>query len=210
MATRYQILSFKDIDTDLTSTSANDDTVPSAKAAKAMGDLKLPLAGGELSGNLSFNASGGIIVPHMMQSDLTDQAIANVSNAQVITFDTDNHHLGITKTSTSRFTIVYPGSYLIVFSGIAIGVGGKIIEVWLKKNTAYVDNSNTRYQFKADSAPTVISMSFIELFAVGDYFEFWTWGNDVGNRWDYTAAGTNPTRPATPSIIMTCNYISKD
>jgi hypothetical protein len=156
------------------------------------------------------NGIASLKLPHMMQSDLTDQAIASATAAQLITFNTDNHHYGITKTSTSRFTIVTAGSYLICFSGIAIGVGGKIIEVWLKKNTAYLDNSNTRYQFKADSAPTVIAVSFIELFAVGDYFEFWTWGNDTGNKWDYTAAGTSPTRPASPSIIMTCNYVGMD
>jgi hypothetical protein len=38
------------IDTDLSSVSANDDTIPSAKATKAMGDLKLPLAGGTMTG----------------------------------------------------------------------------------------------------------------------------------------------------------------
>lgn len=37
------------IDSDLASVSANDDTVPSAKATKAMGDLKLPLAWGTMS-----------------------------------------------------------------------------------------------------------------------------------------------------------------
>jgi hypothetical protein len=38
------------IDSDLSSVSASDDTVPSAKATKAMGDLKLPLAGGTMTG----------------------------------------------------------------------------------------------------------------------------------------------------------------
>lgn len=41
-----------DIDTDLSSVSANDDSVPSAKATKAMGDLKLPLAGGTMTGKI--------------------------------------------------------------------------------------------------------------------------------------------------------------
>lgn len=40
------------IDSDLSSTSANDDTVPSAKATKAMGDSKLPLAGGTMTGKI--------------------------------------------------------------------------------------------------------------------------------------------------------------
>lgn len=40
------------IDSDLSSVSANDDTIPSAKATKAMGDLKLPLAGGTMTGKI--------------------------------------------------------------------------------------------------------------------------------------------------------------
>ena len=42
------------IDSDLSSVSANDDTVPSAKATKAMGDLKLPLAGGTMTGDIQL------------------------------------------------------------------------------------------------------------------------------------------------------------
>jgi len=38
------------IDSDLSSTSASNDTIPSAKATKAMGDLKLALAGGTMTG----------------------------------------------------------------------------------------------------------------------------------------------------------------
>lgn len=42
------------IDSDLSSVSANDDTIPSAKATKAMGDLKLPLAGGTMTGDIQL------------------------------------------------------------------------------------------------------------------------------------------------------------
>lgn len=48
------------IDSDLSSVSANDDTVPSAKATKAMGDLKLPLAGGTMSGSITLGENTGI------------------------------------------------------------------------------------------------------------------------------------------------------
>ncbi len=165
-------------------------------------------------GGLATDATGLYYlstIPHMMQSNSTDQAIANVANAQVITFDTDVHHQEITRTSNSRFTITKAGSYLITFSGVALcGTAGKRIEVWLKKNTAYVDNSNTVYTFKAANANTVIACSYIEHFAVGDYFEFWTWGDDTGAKWDATAAAVGPVRPACPSVIITCNYLSAD
>lgn len=48
------------IDTDLSSTSASDDTVPSAKATKAMGDLKLALAGGTMTGNITLGENTSI------------------------------------------------------------------------------------------------------------------------------------------------------
>jgi hypothetical protein len=41
------------IDSDLSAVSASDDTIPSAKATKAMGDLKLPLAGGTMTGKVT-------------------------------------------------------------------------------------------------------------------------------------------------------------
>jgi hypothetical protein len=162
-------------------------------------------------GTISFTGTSGIVLPHMMQSDSTDQAIANTALAQVITFDTDVHHNLITRTSSSRFTITKAGSYLITFSGVAIcGTAGKRIEVWLRINGSDVDSSNTVYTFKSANANTVVAVSFLVHFAVDDYFEFWTWGDDTGAKWDATAAAAGPVRPACPSIIITANYIGKD
>lgn len=48
------------IDSDLSSVSANDDTIPSAKATKAMGDLKLALAGGTMTGNITLGENTAI------------------------------------------------------------------------------------------------------------------------------------------------------
>jgi hypothetical protein len=116
----------------------------------------------------------------------------------VITFDTDVHHKFIDRTSSSRFTITKRGSYLISFSGVTTGVINERIEVWLREN-----------------GTDVIAVTFIEHLNPGDYFEFWTWGSNTSNKWDYTAAaaanpGVTPARPACPSIIITCNYVSAD
>lgn len=161
-------------------------------------------------GTLSFVGIAGVVIPHLMQSDSTDQAIANINNVQVITFNTDVHHSGITRTSSSRFTIIKEGSYLITFSGIAVGSSGKVIAVWLRVNNNDVPNSNTIYQFKGTGTSAIVAVSFIEHFVAGDYFEFWTWGDDTNNKWQATPAGVTPVRPATPSIIMVCNYVGKD
>ena len=149
---------------------------------------------------------------YIMQSDNTDQAIANVTLDQVITFDTDVSKQGIVRTSSSRFTIATTGSYLITFSGVAQGKLNEYIAVWLKVDGVNVADSNTLYRFKANDMDTVISVSFIQTFTAGQYFEFWTWGSATTSFWNYTAAvpgvgGVTPGRPACPSIIFTCNRI---
>lgn len=162
------------------------------------------------TGDITLTGTAGIIIPHLEQIDTTTQSIANTANAQVITFNTDVHHNGITRTSSSRFTILKQGSYLITFSGVAQGATGKVINVWLRINGSDVANSNTDYTFKSNNATTVITVTFLEHFNVNDYFELWTWGDSTNNQWYAKAAGTSPTRPAVPSFIMTCNYIGKD
>lgn len=167
------------------------------------------------TGVLSFYGTAGVVIPHLMQSDTTDQAIADPTTDQVITFNTDVHHSGITRTSSSRFTITKEASYLITFSGVTMGAINEYIAVWLKINGNNVVNSNTLYQYKANNATAIVAVSFIDHFAVGDYFEFWTWGTSVNSKWDATAAvaanpGVTPARPACPSIIITANMVGKD
>ena len=108
------------------------------------------------------------------------------------------------------FGEVLDGSYLIAFSGVCLGAAGKVLDVWLRVNDADVANSNTIYAFKTTGVAGLVAVTFIQHFAAGDYFEFWTWGDSTNNKWDATAAGINPTRPACPSIIITANYVGKD
>ena len=166
-------------------------------------------------GTISFAGTAGIVIPHIMQSDSTNQAIADIAAAQVVTFDTDVYHAGITRTSSSRFTITKAGSYLIAFSGVCVGAAGQTIQVWLRQSTgggaaADVANSNTIYPFKTTGTNGLVAVTFINHFEVNDYFEFWTWGSAVTSTWTATAAGSSPTRPACPSIIMTANYVGED
>ena len=167
------------------------------------------------TGILEFYGSAGISLPHLMQSDSTDQAISDPTTDQVITFNTDVHHHEITRTSSSRFTITKTGSYLITFSGVTLGIINEYIAVWLKTNGNNVANSNTIYQYKSNNATAIVAVSFIDHFNKDDYFEFWTWGTSTNDKWDATVAvaanpGVTPARPACPSIIITCNYVSQD
>jgi len=196
---------------------ANDDSA-SAKAVVVDADNNVIVGDGgdtnyaqfDSSGELSFAGTAGIVLPHLMQSDSTDQAISNVNSTQVVTFNTDVHHDGITRTSSSRFTFAKEGAYLIAFSGVCEGATGKEIDVWMRINGDDVEASNTIYTFKTTGVAGVVAVTFVQHFDVDDYFEFWTWGDSTNCKWLATAAGENPTRPACPSIIITANYIGKD
>ena len=168
-----------------------------------------------VAGLMSLEGTAGIVLPHLMQSDSTDQAIADVNDEQVITFDTDVHHAGITRTSASRFTILKESSYLLSFSAVCVGASGRYIALWMKKNGTNVPASSTYYQFKSTGNRAIMTVTFIYHFEVNDYFEFWMWGDSLSNTLDAIAAvalneGVTPAIPACPSIIMTCNYVGKD
>jgi len=162
------------------------------------------------TGGLSFEGTAGLLIPYMQQSDGTDQNIVNTTLAQVITFSDSDHLDLITRTSSSRFTFPKTGSYLFSFSGVAQGLLNETIDVWIRVNGTDVPRSNTSYTFKSNGGQAVIAFTFIQNFTAGQYIEFWTSGSNTGCLWNATAAGTGPTRPATPSIILTCNYIAID
>lgn len=151
-------------------------------------------------------------MPYAMASDSTTQGITSVASAQVITFNTSEVLSGITRTSTSRYTIITAGTYLITFSGIAnlaATPGDKHLEMWLRVGGVDVARSNTRVQITNASTAMTLAVSFLYTFAAGQYFELWTWGDDTDCQWLATAAATGPTRPAVPSVIMTVNMVSK-
>ena len=85
------------IDSDLSSVSANDDTIPSAKATKAMGDLKLPLAGGNMTGNIILGENTSIALDPAGSADgkYTGTTVTGVSGysqafGDLVTLDKDD------------------------------------------------------------------------------------------------------------------------
>ena len=57
------------IDSDLTSVSANDDTIPSAKATKAALDAKLSLAGGTMTGDITLGENTAVVYDPALSAD---------------------------------------------------------------------------------------------------------------------------------------------
>jgi hypothetical protein len=84
------------IDSDLSSVSANDDTIPSAKATKAMGDSKLPLAGGTMTGKAT-NAG----------KDEVGKTYTPASGAQTVALDCSVNNIHIVSGNASGTAITF-------------------------------------------------------------------------------------------------------
>jgi len=144
---------------------------------------------------------------HATLSDSTTQTIADAAQSQVITFDTNDHLVGMTHSTTvnpSRLYIEEDGHYMLFISAIADLSGGtnQQLDIWLRVNGDDVANSNTTVIITGTIKQTLAVMLDVDL-EVGDYIEFVMAGSNTSVRIEATGPQINPTRPACPSIILT-------
>ena len=116
-----------------------------------------------------------------------------------------------TATNSSIMTLANAGHYSFIFSTICdcTSGNGTTIDIWFRKNGTNVVRSNTRTQM-ANANNLVISIADIETdFAAGDKVEMMWVGSSTNNRLLAISAQASPTRPVTPSTILTVKKISK-
>lgn len=165
-------------------------------------------------GLLQFTGGAGVSLPYGSFSDSTTQTMTGTTMAYKVKFDTDEFKSGITHsttTNTSRVYVDQAGTYLITFSAIGKSAApNKIMDIWLAVDGVNVPRSNTVSKFVGSANERIITVTYLYKFKANQYFELLWNSDDAGTTIAATAAGTNPTRPASPSIIMTVNMISKD
>jgi len=177
------------------------------------GDLEV---GGSVQVQEDATIEGMLIatLPHGTFSSLVTQPILDVAAAQAIALDDSNDVTRLTHSTTtlnSKITAQEKGSYELIISGVYSIESvdrDKYLELWLSKNGTDVPNTNTRVNIQEPQEEGVLAIAFIFDLEVGDYIELMTWGDSLKCQWLYTAAGTTPTRPAVPSIIVSMKRIS--
>ena len=158
---------------------------------------------------------------HGQYYDTTDQAIASATTAQIVTFNTTDLQTGIIKgtgtgsVANSRFTLPSTGIYAFFISAIVDSTSGSgEARMWFRSaasggTPADIANSNTIVTIPATTEIVLAVNFYYNCTAINDIVEVWFSGDGTNVRLNATAAGVTPTRPATPSIIMTINKISK-
>ena len=138
----------------------------------------------------------------------TSQASGGTTSDNLITWDTTNLSKGMALGSdTSKIVFAVPGTYNLNFLGQFNFTGGTSnynITTWFSKNGVQVPASS--FTFTTASAQNSQVLANIESpisVVAGDYIQFHWWSGASGMALIATAAGTSPTRPASPSANLT-------
>ena len=164
-----------------------------------------------------FGPQGGkfINTPHGAFHDDTDQVAANTTTAYPVVFSNTDISNGVTLASGSRLTVAVDGIWNVQFSLQIKNVSndGQDFEIWFRKNGTDIDNSNSRFHISArkstgDPSHIIASLNFFVSLVAGDYVEIVGKVSSTDVSLEHFAAGTSPTRPATPSAIATLTFVS--
>jgi len=175
-------------------------------------------AGGGFAGGIrGFQNSNGIMLPNAMLVSDADQSNASITGENLMTFSSTPVANGITYTNNSRIKVPCSGQYLVTFTLQVTNEGNTAaeFEVWAKDTGTNVSLSNTRFDIPARKSSTIwshvvpaITGIFTVEDPVNDYLEIAWWSDSLDVYLEHYAAGTSPTRPAIPSVILTINFVS--
>ena len=175
-----------------------------------------------LSGNVNAltGVNGGIFVqsPHAMLMSTQDQANAGITSENLVTYNLPVISNGIEVRSNSQIWFEQAGQYFVTFSlqFTNRGNAAQEIEVWAKDSTNNYPLSNTRFDIAARKSSSVWShvvAAVSGIFTVSnpdtDYLAIAWWSDGPDVFVEHYPAGTSPTRPEIPSVILTANLISR-
>lgn len=143
--------------------------------------------------------------------DTTNQTNGGTTAANVMTFDTaDPLNSGVTMVNNSRLTFANAGVYNIQFSAqfVKTDSGDDDVDVWIVKNGVNVPYTNSYATLTGNNGKLIAAWNFMISMNAGDYIQFYWHSNDIDASLQHIDAQTNPTRPDTPSIILTAQMVT--
>lgn len=152
--------------------------------------------------------------PYGSFQSLADQTAAATNTEYPITYDTTDFANGIGITSNSRLTVKNYGIYNFQTSIQFTNTDSQehSVSIWFRKNGADIINSNTQLSIIAKhgsiNGSAVFAVNFYFELQANDYIEMMWSTTSTTVKIDYLPTQTTPTRPATPSVIATMQYIA--
>jgi hypothetical protein len=170
--------------------------------------------------NTLFGTNGGVYVqnPHAMLMSNQDQTNASITGANQLSFNQPIITQGIRVENTDEIWFDRPGQYLVTFTLQVTNRSNAVqeFEVWAGYNGSNYPLSNTRFDIPARKSGSVwshIVPAITGIFTVtnpdAEYLTIKWWASSTDVFLEHYPAGTNPTRPEIPSVIMTVNFVSR-
>jgi len=173
--------------------------------------------GGFAGGVRGFQTSHGILLPYGMLMSDQDQMNAGVTQENLVTYNMPVLTNGVSVEDNTKIKFTCSGQYLVVFRLMFTNRGNAAqeIEVWAKNSGTNYPLSNTRFDIpprKSESIYSHLVTSVNGIFTVNnpvtEFLEIAWWSDGPDVFLENYAAGTNPTRPEIPSVILTANLVS--
>lgn len=148
--------------------------------------------------------------------DTTNQTAANTTTAYPITCNTGNGNYDISM-SGSQITFKHPGTYNIQFSIQFTNTDGNVnnpheVNIWFRLNGSDIVYSNSRFTIPtrhgSHDGYAIAALNFLATTtANNDYIQLIWQTENTAISIQTLAAGTTPTTPVTPSVIITAQQI---
>jgi hypothetical protein len=169
---------------------------------------------------LLLGPNGGVYIqnPHAMLMSNQDQTNPSITGANQLTFNQPIITQGVRVENTDEIWFDKPGQYLVTFTLQVTNRGNTAaeFEVWAGYNGTNYPLSNTRFDIPARKTATVwshIVPAITGIFTVAnpqtEYLTIKWWSDSTDVYLEHYAAGTSPTRPEIPSVILTVNFVSR-
>jgi hypothetical protein len=140
--------------------------------------------------------------------DQTNAGATSVNLMTVNNSDPNNNDVVIGTTS-SQIKVLNDGVYNIQFSAqFDKSDGGKDnVEVWFAKNGSNIPDSNSLFSLEGNNDKLIAALNFMLELNANDYIQIAWHSADINLFLHHDAAGVSPTRPATPSVIITVQQV---
>ena len=169
---------------------------------------------------LVFGPLGGVYVenPHAMLMSDEDQTNPSITGANQLSFNQPVITKGVRVENTDEIWFDQAGQYLVTFTLQVTNRSNAVqeFEVWAGYNGSNYPLSNTRFDIPARKSATVwshIVPAITGIFTVAnpqtEYLTIKWWASSTDVYLEHYAAGTSPTRPEIPSVILTVNFVSR-
>jgi len=172
-------------------------------------------SGTGITGTTITGFGRGLELPYAMLMSDADQTNAGATSENLLTYNQVVLNSGVQVLNNSQIHFTYPGQYLITFTLQVTNNDNQIreFEVWAKNSGTNYPLSNTRFDVPAKKGSgnlghVVPAITGIFTVNQNEYLEIAWWGETTDVYLQNYPAGTSPTRPEIPSVILTVSWVS--